>query len=264
MSYTKLDAGLTESTIWYAPDTTRIVWITMLAMADQNGFIGASVPGLAGRARVSMEACIEALEVFKAPDQWSRTKEHEGRRIADAAGGWILLNHAQYRAKQNAEDRRERSRVAMAALRGKRQQPLTVNTCEPVLPKRVNTLRKLTQAEAEAEAEKRMNSSGPAVLQNSPDSSLTGPPPAPPPAHFNGLNADEFNGKAVVKLAGDWELPTDWGNDAVALGFTAKETLYQAERFRQFFVTKGNRRSVKGWRQSWGNWLGKEAERHQR
>jgi len=87
------------------------------------------------------------------------------------------------------------------------------------------------------------------------------PPPPHPPPEFSGLNAESLNGKAIVPLATGWELPTDWGNDAVALGFTVKETLYQAERFRQFFVTSGKRRSVKGWRQSWGNWLGKAAER---
>lgn len=146
MGYTKLDAGITDSTIWQAPDATRIVWITMLAMADQNGYIGASVPGLAGRARVSMDACIEALEAFTGPDKWSRTKDHEGRRIAEAVGGWVLLNHGQYREKQNADDRRERSRVAMAALRDKRKQAETVNAGYPKLTK-------LTQAEADTEAE---------------------------------------------------------------------------------------------------------------
>jgi hypothetical protein len=150
MGYTKLDGGITDSTIWQAPDTTRIVWITLLAMSDQNGYVGASVPGLAGRARVPLDACIEALETFKAPDKWSRTKDHDGRRIADADGGWVLLNHAKYRAAQNAEDRRERSRVAMQALRNKRKQALTVSKVNPALSM-------LTQAEADTEEERKEN-----------------------------------------------------------------------------------------------------------
>jgi len=147
MAYTKLDAGLTDSTIWQAPDTTRIVWITMLAMADQNGYVGASMPGLAGRARVSLEACIAAVETFLAPDPWSRTKDHDGRRIAEAEGGWQMFNHAKYRAAQNAEDRRERSRIAMANLRAKRKQDATTANGYPELTK-------LTQAEAEAETKR--------------------------------------------------------------------------------------------------------------
>lgn len=151
MAYTKLDEGITDSTIWQEPDTTRIVWITMLAMADQNGYIGASMPGLAGRARVSLEACITAVETFLAPDKWSRTRDHDGRRVAEAEGGWILLNHAKYREAKSADDRRERSRVAMAALRQKRKlesQVTTVNTGEPELTK-------LAQAEAEAEVKRK-------------------------------------------------------------------------------------------------------------
>ena len=145
MAYTKLDAGLPDSTIWQAPDTTRIVWITLLAMADQNGYVGASMPGLAGRARVSLEACIAAMELLSAPDEWSRTKDFDGRRIGPADGGWILLNHAKYRAAQNAEDRRERSRLAMAALRASRkQQAITQDNG-------YQKLAELPQAEAEAE-----------------------------------------------------------------------------------------------------------------
>lgn len=145
--FTKLFASITDSTIWQAPDTTRIVWITMLAMADQNGYVGASVPGLAARARVSMSDCIAALDTLRSPDEWSRTKDFEGRRITDADGGWRLLNHAKYRAKLDAVDRREQARVAMAKLRASRKQALTVN--------RVNTGSvSLTQAEAEAEATK--------------------------------------------------------------------------------------------------------------
>jgi len=146
MGYTKLDAGITDSTIWQAPDTTRIVWITLLAMADQNGYIGASMPGLAGRARVSQEACIAALDTFMAPDEWSRTQDFEGRRLAEAEGGWVLLNHAKYRAAEDAEKRRERSRIAMAKLRERRREGLTV--------KKVNRGElELPQAEAEAEAD---------------------------------------------------------------------------------------------------------------
>ena len=93
----------------------------MLAMADQHGYVGASIPGLASRARVPLESCVAALECFKAPDEYSRTKDHDGRRIAEAEGGWVLLNHAKYRAAQSKEARRERSRIAMAELRARRK-----------------------------------------------------------------------------------------------------------------------------------------------
>ena len=148
--YTKLFASITDSTIWGEPNTTRIVWITMLAMADQHGYVGASVSGLSHRARVTIDECVVALACFSAPDKWSRTAEFEGRRIAQTEGGWILLNHSAYRAKMDKDARREQSRIAMARLRSSR-----VNDVNSQLAK----LTELTQAEAEAEAEAVINTS---------------------------------------------------------------------------------------------------------
>lgn len=87
-------------------------------------------------------------------------------------------------------------------------------------------------------------------------------PPTSPPA-FDGLNADALNGKAVVPIAAGFQLPEEWGNDALALGFKAAEALREAEKFRQYWVVgkgAGKRRSVKGWRQTWSNWLDKAAK----
>lgn len=84
--------------------------------------------------------------------------------------------------------------------------------------------------------------------------------PPPPPPDFDGRNAEALNGKAVVPIAAGWELPEQWGIDAEALGWNPAEVLREAERFRQYWVAgKGarKRRSVKGWRQAWSNWLGR-------
>lgn len=84
-------------------------------------------------------------------------------------------------------------------------------------------------------------------------------PPTPPPP-FDGENAEALNGKAVVPLAVSFELPTEWGFDAEKLGFPPSAVLHEAERFRQYWTAgkgAGTRRSVKGWRQTWSNWLSK-------
>jgi hypothetical protein len=166
--YTKLFSSITDSTVWREPDRTRLVWITMLAMADADGYVAASVPGLADRARVPLEDCLKALEAFRQPDEWSRTREYEGRRIMDVDGGWQLLNHGKYRAIQDAEHRREQARLGMQRLRADRKAAQTgappppspapapasvktVSTVSTVNP--VNTgEQQFTQAEAEAEA----------------------------------------------------------------------------------------------------------------
>jgi hypothetical protein len=131
MSYTKLFSSIVTSTIWTEDDKTRIVWITMLAIANKHGEVQASIPGLARVSGVSVEAAEAAINRFLAPDQYSRTPDDEGRRIEKIEGGWQLLNHAKYRAmaskdeaiQSNAErQRRHRQKKARNAVIGQGDQ----------------------------------------------------------------------------------------------------------------------------------------------
>jgi hypothetical protein len=110
ITFTKLFTSITESTIWREDDATRLMWITMLAMADSRGRVFASVPGLADRARVPVDRARIALGKFLAPDPDSRTPDHEGRRIEAIDGGWRLLNHAKYRELRDEEAIKESKR----------------------------------------------------------------------------------------------------------------------------------------------------------
>ncbi len=107
--YTKLFSSIVHSTIWREADHIRLVWITMLAMKDKDGIIEASLPGLADCARVSIDECKEALEHLMAPDEYSRSPEHDGRRVEAVDGGWILLNHAKYKHKLSGDDLRQKN-----------------------------------------------------------------------------------------------------------------------------------------------------------
>ncbi len=80
----------------------------------------------------------------------------------------------------------------------------------------------------------------------------------PPPPYRGEANEADIHPKAKVILATDWELPEPWGVDAENLGWPAKSILHEAEKFRQFYTVGkggGTRRGLKGWRQSWSNWL---------
>jgi hypothetical protein len=121
MQFTKLFNSILDSTIWQEPLETKVVWITMLAMCDRNGEVHASIPGLAKRAGVTIPQCNAALSCLESPDEYSRTKDHDGRRIEEIDGGWALLNHAKYRQLLSAEERREYNRRKQAEYRANRK-----------------------------------------------------------------------------------------------------------------------------------------------
>jgi hypothetical protein len=108
MPYTKLFSSILQSTIWLENSDVKVVWITLLAMADRDGRVEASVPGLAKTAGVDRSACERALSLFLAPDPDSRTKINDGRRIEEIPGGWRLLNYETYRERLSVEERRAR------------------------------------------------------------------------------------------------------------------------------------------------------------
>src|SRR6266446_6345553 len=105
--FTKLFNTIVTSTIWQEDDKTRIVWITMLAIADADGVVSASIPGLASVANVSVDAARAAVKNLLSTDPDSRAKDFEGRRIEEVDGGWHVLNYIKYRRMLNAEERRE-------------------------------------------------------------------------------------------------------------------------------------------------------------
>jgi hypothetical protein len=144
--YTKLFSSILASTIWRESLEVRIVWITLLAMAGKTGIAEGSVPGLADMARLPVSRTRKALIKLSSPDKDSRSKEHEGRRIQDVDGGWLILNHAKYRAKLSADERREYFRMKKREYR--RKSPVSTNV-QDVQDTGISS----TQAEATTEAE---------------------------------------------------------------------------------------------------------------
>jgi len=121
----------------------------MLAMANKRGSVFGTPPGLANRARVSLECVLKALEKFQQPDKYSRTKDNEGRRIEEIDGGWRLLNYEKHRELRDEDDRKEYMREYMRDYRSGKQPVNSVNNVSSCKPQ-------LAQAEAEADTEKEL------------------------------------------------------------------------------------------------------------
>lgn len=158
-NYTKLFNSIITSTIWTEDDKTRIVWITMLAIADQHGEVQASIPGLARVSGVSLEAAENAINKFLAPDPYSRTPDDEGRRIEKIEGGWALLNHGKYRLMASAEDSKKSNADRQKRHRDKKNRNANVtenNACVTLSNGQVTVKTDIAEAEAEAEAKKRI------------------------------------------------------------------------------------------------------------
>ena len=160
MAYVKLFQSLLDSTIWAESDSTRIVWLTMLVIADKNGEVMSTVPGLAHRARVSIEACQSAIDKLSSPDKYSRSKLAEGRRIVAIEGGWELVNHAYYRMKASKEDEKRATAERVRRHRERVEKTVTCNGKNGQCNGKngqcnggVTVDRDIAEAEAEAESE---------------------------------------------------------------------------------------------------------------
>lgn len=113
MGYTKLFNEILASTIWDEEMYVKVVWITVLAMKNERNQVMASVPGVAHMARVSIEQAQKAIDKFLAPDQYSRSKENDGRRLEIIDGGWHILNGEKYKRKMSEDERREYNKLWM-------------------------------------------------------------------------------------------------------------------------------------------------------
>jgi hypothetical protein len=149
MAYTKLHQELVTSTIWREPHSTRILWVTMLAMATKHGEVRASIPGLADLARITLDECEAALQAFLSPDKYSRTPDYEGRRIEKIDGGWMLLNHPKYRLLCSKEDEKEATALRVARHRARKKEATDSNG--HVTPRNAKVTDDVDIAEAEAE-----------------------------------------------------------------------------------------------------------------
>lgn len=92
-----------ESSLWVRESKeTRLVWITILAMKDQDGMVQASVVGLADRAKVTVEECRIALRRLTGADPEDSSGVEDGRRLREVPGGWQVVNNDLYRFSTEA------------------------------------------------------------------------------------------------------------------------------------------------------------------
>jgi hypothetical protein len=152
--FTKLHSSLLTSTVWREDPATKVVWITFLAMADIDGVVEASLPGLAAVANVTLAEAEAAVARFLAPDKYSRTPDNEGRRIEAIDGGWRLLNYDKYRDKSSAEELRAKATKRQQRWRNSRN-ATSVTPRDKASRERDSDVLSCVSHQAEAEAEEK-------------------------------------------------------------------------------------------------------------
>ena len=96
-------SSILDSTVWREDRSVVVVWITMLLMANTEGVVTSSIPGLADRARVSIDELEGALAILEAEDKYSSDGGSGVRvvRLPDG-GGFLLTSYRRYYEKQTA------------------------------------------------------------------------------------------------------------------------------------------------------------------
>lgn len=135
--YVKLFEDTLQSSIWAQDSDTRIVWLTLLMMSDENGFVRSAATGIAHFARVPIVTTNKALELFKLPDSDSRTPDKKGRRIEQISGGYQIINYQHYRDIRTYDDRKEYMRKYMRKRRSAESKNVT--PCKQTLAKLAHT-----------------------------------------------------------------------------------------------------------------------------
>jgi hypothetical protein len=132
MGFTKLDSGIVNSSVWAESLATRVLWITMLAMSDENGFVSSSKSGLLRAANVPVDDFDVAIKTLESPDVESRTPDNNGRRVEKIDGGWVILNFMKYRAR--SEVIKEQTKERVKRFRDKKNKSVTLHSLHETLP----------------------------------------------------------------------------------------------------------------------------------
>lgn len=104
---------LMTSSLWDEAPEARLVFLSMLSIADMHGFV--DVPNERSLARVlnlPLDYVQRALGVLMSPDEGSRTETEEGRRVLREGSGWRCVNYEKYRDYRSPKQEATRERVA--------------------------------------------------------------------------------------------------------------------------------------------------------
>ncbi len=146
----------------------RHVFEDLLKLADKTGCVDMTVEAVARRTNVPLDEVKEAIEALLSPDEKSRSKENEGRRLIPIDSrrdwGWIIVNYAHYRAIQDEESRRASWRDAKAKQRANPKKVRKVSNLIPAKGEQKNE-QLIKNGASQHEIDENITASLPRMLQ---------------------------------------------------------------------------------------------------
>jgi hypothetical protein len=121
-SWAPLWNGIVDSSIWREPDYVIKVFLTMMALKDEDHIVRLTAYQLGERAKKSEVEVLDALKILSSPDtKRVEVQEFDGRRIQAVEEGWLILNGQKYRDMVQLEMLRRKNRRASAAFRARQK-----------------------------------------------------------------------------------------------------------------------------------------------
>ena len=120
--YGKIFDSMYDSTLaddWRA----LITFQQMIVLCDDAGTIDMTPQSIARRTGIPIEHIKEGIKILEAPDPYSRTTDHDGRRVErlddHRPWGWTIINHNKYKMLADHEEKKKNDRERIAAKRAK-------------------------------------------------------------------------------------------------------------------------------------------------
>jgi hypothetical protein len=92
-----------------------------IVLSDADGVVDMTPHAMAARTSIPLEILFKGIKILEQPDPYTRTPGEDGRRIIlmddHRPWGWVIVNHAKYKAMRNADQKREADRVRIAEKR---------------------------------------------------------------------------------------------------------------------------------------------------
>lgn len=118
--YGKIFESMYDGTL-YGHWQAIVTFQQMIVLADQEGVVDMTPQAMAARTSIPFEIIKAGVEFLEQPDEYSRSKAEDGRRIERLEErrpwGWRIVNYAYYRDLASREEKRKKDRERIASKR---------------------------------------------------------------------------------------------------------------------------------------------------